>query len=177
MRLAIDVDNTVLDWQYTWADEYQLWFDEWLDPVKLGEWGAALTATHFDTWDEFWDWFNTAKVWDKMDPVPGAFGALHAFKAHKIPFLFCTARPDSGRATAYDLAHQWGTVVDFRNDQSKHLSRADLWIDDSPGALQNLADNGKPAIKLVRPWNVGAPATFEAATWPEIVNIIMEENL
>jgi 5'(3')-deoxyribonucleotidase len=176
MRIAVDIDNTTLDWQGTWVDAYHQWFDLWVPLDVQNTWNAAIDGTHFDGWDEFWHWFKAAKVWDQMPYVPGAAGALHQLPRLGHQFLFCTARPDHGQRTAVELANAWGTVVDFHNDQSKHLSKADLWIDDSPHAIANLMANGKRVIKLERPWNTEVPAYKSAPDWPAVLEILKEEQ-
>jgi 5'(3')-deoxyribonucleotidase len=175
MRVAVDIDNVTEDWEGGWVEAYQLWFDREVDPAQLGRWDAMTAATHFGSTAEFWAWFRRAEVWDRLEYVPGAPSGLEFLQTDPgFSFVFCTARPDHGSHASRRLATKWGTFVDFYNDTSKHLSRADIWIDDSPHVLENLADHGKPSIRLERPWNEGAPSTFSAATWPEIIAILKE---
>jgi 5'(3')-deoxyribonucleotidase len=175
MRIAVDIDNVVEDFQNGWAEEYVLWFDREPDPTRMGQWDALTTATHFETATQFWNWFQAANLWAKLPPVPGAQGGLEWMKAHPhVNFLFVTARPVHGELASRHLANRWNVPVEFRNDTSKHLAKADLWIDDSPAVLANLHAHGKPAIRLERPWNEGAPATFSAPHWPGILDILKE---
>lgn len=175
MRVAVDVDNVVEDFQNGWAEQYALWFDREPDPTKMGQWDALVTATHFETAGQFWSWFQRADVWSKLPPVPGAQGGLEWMKDHpSVHFLFVTARPPHGEAATAKLAANWSVPAVFLNDTSKHLAKADIWIDDSPSVLANLHANAKPAIRLERPWNEGAPATFSAPHWPGILDILKE---
>jgi hypothetical protein len=175
VRIGVDIDNVVLDWQNAWADEYQKWFDKYIPVDKLGVWDAALSATHFPDWDEFWHWFQAARIWDKMDYVPGAAGGLYQLQHLGHTFMFVTARPEHGEPSARQLATAWKVPVDFLNDTSKHLAKVNVWVDDSPAVLQNLANHNRKAIKLLRPWNQDAPATWVAEDWPQVIEILKGE--
>lgn len=175
MRIAVDIDNVVEDFQQGWADEYAIWFDREPDPARMGEWDAMVTATHFETVDHFWTWFRRADVWSKLPPVPGAQGALEwMLEQEHVRFLFVTARPGHAQGPTDRLAKRWGVDVEYRSDTSKQLAKADIWIDDSPKVLEVLHATGRPAIRMERPWNTGAPSTFSAPHWPGILDILKE---
>jgi hypothetical protein len=174
MRVAIDLDNTLLEWQYHWADLYQLWFDREVDQVALREWDACVNATHFESHVDFFEWFEQAHGLVAQPWVPGGPGALFWMQQERIPFMFVTARHPAGVRQARELAKDWQAPIEFLSPKSKHLAAASVWIDDAPDVLENLVVHGKTAIRLERPWNEGAPATFSAATWPEIVEILKE---
>lgn len=174
MRVAVDIDNTVQEWQGRWVELYTHWFDREVDPAVVDTWDALVTGTHFETAAEFFAWFDRAGGWNDLEYVPGAAGGLYQMQQLRIPFFFVTAREPEGQVPALKFANEWGTHVQFLNAKSKHLAKADLWIDDSPEVLANLADHGKTAIRFEQPWNHGAPATHSAATWPEIIEILKE---
>jgi|CXWL01.1.fsa_nt_gi 5'(3')-deoxyribonucleotidase len=176
MRVAVDIDNVTLEWQYHWADLYQHQFDVEIPLARLATWDACLTETVFESMAEFYEWFNEADGWRTQPFVPGVQGALRWIgKMPDCRFLFVTARPPSGERAALALAGQFQVPVEFRNDLSKRLVRADIWVDDSPEVLADLAAAGKRAIRFVRPWNEGSPATYSAGNWPDVMSYIKGE--
>lgn len=173
MRIALDIDNVVLDWQGHWMDLYTLHFDREVPYEVTGLWDACTLGTHFADHDDFFGWFAEAGGWDSIGYVPGAPGALAWLKRQPgWRFEFVTSRPRAGEESARALARKHGTTVRFLGNRDKHLAHASLWIDDSPEVLTNLAEHGKRAIRLERPWNEGAPATWSAPHWPAILEIL-----
>jgi 5'(3')-deoxyribonucleotidase len=176
VRLAVDVDNVTVAWQEHWLDAYPLWFDREVDHTKLGLWRCHVEGTHFPSANQFFKWMEKAGLWDDIPYVPGAAGALWELQKHPHhSFIFCTARHEGRpQETARVLAEVWDAPIDFRNAQSKHLTKADLWVDDSPEVLASLLANGKPCIRFEQPWNVGVDATFHARDWHEVLEIVEE---
>jgi hypothetical protein len=181
VKLACDIDNVVLEWQQTWADLYAEWFGKLVPAEALQSWNACLEATHFETMDEFYEWFNHAGGWALMPNVPGAMGGLWELQKLKVPFSFCTARPKEGEPSAIRLAEKCSTTVTFLNAKSKHLAMATIWLDDSPEVLVNLVDHKKRAIRFDRPWNRALPKKYEskllvARDWSDVVEICAAER-
>lgn len=172
MRVAIDIDNVIVDWQGHWIDLYTQWFDREVDPEVAGTWDALTTGTHFEDAKAFFNWFQYAGGWDTLPHVAGAQGALYQLRQLQVPFVFVTARPTAGEESARLLARQWGTGVQFLHAQSKHLAGADIWVDDSPEVLENLYTRNLKAIRFEAPWNSDAPATHSAADWPAAIEIL-----
>lgn len=175
MRIAIDIDNVVLRWQDRWAELYELWYGKKIPAAKLTTWNACLDETHFTSMGEFYDWFLDADGWN-MQYVPGALGALRTLKqeaTHRL--MFVTSRPLAGQVSAYRLAAERGIRVEFRGNTAKHLTKADVWIDDSPEVLASLVENGKTCIRFEQPWNKDCTTfTHTAKNWAAVLQILKE---
>ena len=65
--------------------------------------------------------------------------------------------------------HAQARTRDIVHASDKTLFCGHVLIDDSPGQLQNWVDSGRPAIRVVRPWNQNAPG-IPARSWDEIVD-------
>lgn len=209
MIVALDLDNTLVEWQTHWANLYEQWFgpllpvertepeprfedfvepggDElpwfeaysaWLgDP--LSEWDACLKYTHFETIDEFYQWYDKANGWATQPWTPGAQGFLYELDQHPhIDYRFVTARPtQAGALEAVQRVLPWGGALTVTNNTSKHTVKADIWVDDAPEVLESLAANGKKAIRFAQPWNEGVEAFAVANSWAEVLTIL-KENL
>lgn len=191
MIVALDLDNTLLEWQTHWADLYGRWFGlghtdpyeyitsfgpEEVDP--LAEWDACLKYTHFETIDQFYAWYDKANGWATQPWTVGAQGFLYELDSHPhINYRFVTARPtDAGYIEAIQRVAPWGGNLSQRDNQSKHLVKADIWVDDAPEVLESLAANGKKAIRFAQPWNEGVEAFAVANSWADVLTIL-KENL
>jgi len=173
VKLAIDIDNCVLEWQYHWARLYEQWFSEKLDQDALGSWNACLDLTKFENMDQFYAWYSVADGWDTQPYVYGAKGFLWELRQDKVHYEFVTSRPWDGEEPAKRLARRESTTVLFRGNQAKWTAHADLWVDDSPEVLTSLVEHGKRAVRFDQPWNRDLPKKVEkqllvATTWPEV---------
>lgn len=179
MRLAVDVDNVVLEWQYHWSDLYATWFARRVDAEMLMRWDGCIAGTHFKDMAEFFDWFHRANGWRTRPWVPGAPGALDELHELGVDLTFCTACPTEAEGPTTQILQPWlvypTSHIDFLQPKSKHLCRADLWVDDSPEVLDNLAANGKKSIRFQQPWNKRHKgATAFATDWVGVVNLVKE---
>lgn len=190
MIVALDLDNTLVEWQAHWANLYHQWFG--IDPAMttfdtdgpgewrntLDEWDACLKYTHFETIDEFYQWYDKANGWATQPWTPGAQGFLYELEQHPhIDYRFVTARPtQAGALEAVQRVLPWGGSLTVTNNTSKHTVKADIWVDDAPEVLESLAANGKKAIRFAQPWNEGVEAFAVANSWAEVLTIL-KENL
>lgn len=173
VTLAIDLDNVVVEWQSHWADLYNVWFDNitglWSD---LSEWDSCLTQTGFGTLPEFFAWYEEADGWATQPYTRGAQGFLRDLQMGGVPFVFVTARPPAGHDAARQIAARWGTHVHFANNTSKHLVKADVWIDDAPEVIESLTLHGRKVIRWAKPWNKDVVADHVAYSWDDVRSIL-----
>lgn len=177
MRIGVDIDGVVLDFQQTWAELYQEYFDRYLPYEALRSYDALLTHTHFEDMVEFNDWFSRAGGWRNMPWVPGSRGGLDGCVArgHRIDLV--TARPDCAKQDTLRWFETWipkGTTLYF-TDQ-KHEVPCDLYIDDTKHVIESLVANGKKAVIFDQPWNRHtintAGSTVRAGDWHQVVEIV-----
>lgn len=175
MRVAIDIDNVVLRWQDRWAELYELWYGKKIPASRLTTWNACLDETHFPSMSSFYVWFAEAGGWN-MQYVPGALGALQTLRSDRLHRLvFVTSRPEAGRESAVELSGRHDIPVEFRGNTAKHLTKADVWIDDSPEVLASLVENGKTCIRFEQPWNKDCTTfTHTAKNWAAVLQILKE---
>lgn len=191
MRIAIDLDNTLCEWQYHWMTLYNFWYGTELSKADGNDWNACLDKTHFNTMSEFYDWFEAADGWKTQPFVTGAEGFMYDLdrickdSAGRHSYLFVTSRPTHlGKMAAHELVKGlYGAQVAFANDESKGQQNADIWIDDSPAVLVALAQAGKKSIRFARPWNSGLrngdgvpESTHVASTWGQVMDILVHEE-
>jgi 5'(3')-deoxyribonucleotidase len=172
MKLGIDIDGVLGNFQLGWSQLYERWYPGQLDRSKLDQWDAITAGTHFEKDADFWDWSDVAGIWRQLPVMPGAQGALWELRqqtknnvrggapAHEFHFVTNRSRKTEMDTEGWILEH-------FRFVRREY----DL-IDDSPIVLAELRDAGKTAIKFNHPWNKGAPCTVNTSNWRGVVNII-----
>lgn len=175
MRVAIDIDNTLLDWQARWAELYKQWWGRYVPLAVTSRWDGCLSGTKFTSMDEFYEWFTAAGGWTTMEWIHGAQGAIWDLKRAGHELMLVTSRPVAGEASARELASALGLPLYFYGNKDKHRAPADLWIDDAPEVLENLAANNCKAIVFDQPWNDGLdgdPYHQVAFGWDEVVELV-----
>jgi hypothetical protein len=125
---------------------------------------------------QLYDWFWQAGGWDDMGYVPGALGTLSDLLAErKHSLVLVTSRPALGHRSARQLGARFAVPVEFRGNTAKHLTKADVWIDDSPEVLGSLVENGKTCIRFEQPWNKDCTTfTHTARNWAAVLEVLKE---
>ena len=72
MRLGIDLDGVVADFNTGWMNRYNHEHGTALVPEMVTTWDAMLPLTRFSSIDEFW-------TWARNDGGPGLFRSLPVF--------------------------------------------------------------------------------------------------
>lgn len=176
MRVGLDLDNTLLSFQDHWGERYCHWFDR--EPIweRMGEWDALITATHFWSSEEFFDWAARAAMWDDMPWEPGAQGVIDQLLTDGHQVAFVTARHGNqipGTERWFKTCGFAGQVELHTAMKRKSLVKCGVYVDDSPEVIQSLLRDGKNVIKFERPWNTDVPC-LSAATWPDVYTKIKE---
>ena len=96
MRLGIDLDGVVADFNAGWMRIYNEEFGSALQPEAVQTWDGLAELTHFPDMDAFWRWAaggDRASVFRYLEPYHGAVAALADLgRVHEIVIL--TAKPD-----------------------------------------------------------------------------------
>ena len=178
MKIGVDLDGVVLEFQRTWARLYEEWFDILVPTAGLNEYDALQDLTHFENTKEFFEWFTRAGGWQNMPWIPGAPGGIDGLlfdRGHDV--VFVTARRSEARddTKAWHFYSPWrhNTTLVFKSEKSR--ADCDLYIDDSPHIVKELVAQGKPVILLDQPWNRGVAVstlTVRALDWHEVLMLV-----
>jgi hypothetical protein len=166
----------MLDFHGALAYRYYEWFGESLGPFL--EWDDILRLTHFESWHKLWEWCDRANVWHNLPWIPGAPGAIDKllWDGHQIAFV--TARDGGGAAAAQTwwASGPWAlnpnTSIHTNLGNRKHAVKCSVYVDDSPGVLQALADEALTAIRFEKPWNAHMKVKRSAKDWQKVLDII-----
>jgi hypothetical protein len=155
---------------------YNLDFGTTLEPSLVLEWDGLHRLTHFGSMAEFWAWAQGEgrSTFRDAPPLPGAIEAIKRIGArHRVAIVsskFDWAIPDS-LAWLADHAVP-AREVHFLWD--KTLARCDVYLDDAPHQLQELAAGLPEAVvcRMVHPWNSPLPGVVDVHSWEEFEAIV-----
>jgi 5'(3')-deoxyribonucleotidase len=173
MRLGIDLDGVVADFDRGWTSSYTAEFG--VAPRQaVPEWDGLHRLTHFPDMAAFWDWMHTRGVFGRLDPIPGAVeGLTELAREHEIVIISAkddAAIPDTLRW----LAQLRIPTREIHFTGAKHTVACDVYLDDSPIVLPALVRHRPGALicRMVAPWNTPVPGTVDVTDWPGFLEAV-----
>lgn len=163
MKLGLDLDGVLVDWDAHWRQLYEHWFDR--RPKQSPGWNAPIDDTHFADWGEFWTWAARVgdRFWEDTPIFPGVQGFLCELADKAVEVHVITNRPGDALAPTKRLVinRLWPAKVEVPN---LHLARdrktivdCDIYVDDNPARLDEYVLEEKKCVRISRPWNEGHP--------------------
>lgn len=181
LKIALDIDGVLADWEGHTRAMYETWFGSRLRPST--HWHHLEEQSHFSSSDEFWEWINRVPTfWDDMPPIPGALGGVYDLLAHNHTFILVTNRKsDISVSTKRWVERHWPTFAGKPFPRIEHVAQAksvvdaQVYIDDNPRVLAQLVEAGKPyVIAFKQPWNshLKMEGLTVANGWRELVGVV-----
>ena len=180
MRLGVDLDGVVADFNRGWIDRYNAEFDTDIAHDAVTTWGGLTALTHFPDMDEFWLWasdFGDGSLFRHLETYPEAVPALERLAQDK-DVVIITTKP--GWAVADTLAwiadHRLPTreVHIVEMGAPKWVIPCDVYLDDAPHVIEEIHHNRREATvcRYVRPWNIPVPGVHDIADWKEFEELV-----
>ena len=177
MRLGIDLDGVVADFNAGWMELYNEEFGTNLTPDLVDHWDAIPDLTHFADMGEFWHWasdLDGASLFRHLRPYPGAVEALDRLAvSHDVVII--TTKPDFAVHDTYQWISQHRLpTTEVHITERKWEVACDVYLDDGPHVLRGLARFRPDAVvcRYVRPWNhdlAGTVAVIDFADFERVV--------
>ncbi len=181
MRLGIDLDGVVADFNTGWVGRYNHEFEADLTTDQVDSWDAMGYLTHFESLGAFWRWAargDHGSVFRHLETYPGALETLERLaKHHEIVII--SAKPD------WALHDTYAWIADHRIPTREiHITDAkwrvpcDVYLDDSPRQIVELHTNRPEAVmcRYVRPWNEGVPGVHDVESWEEFEAFVAQHR-
>ena len=173
MRLGIDLDGVVCDFNAGWMQLHMAEFGSELKPEMVVSWDNLHELGGFADMQAFWRWAQATddrpSIFRHLEPYPDALATLHALRdaGHRIVVLTAKphwAIPDTLRWIADHELPTEEIHIRYR----KYGIDCDVYLDDSPIVLPELVRHRPTAAicRMVRPWNEPVDGTAEIADWP-----------
>ena len=178
LRLGIDLDGVVADFNVGWMERYNSEFGTDLDHTQVVMWDGLQRLTHFESMDDFWQWARSgpASIFRHLPVFDGAVEAMHELaREHRIVIVsakFDWAIPDTlawmgeHRLPAREIHFVW----------DKTSVPCDVYLEDAPANLEALVAARPEALvcRMVRPWNRPLPGALDVTDWGEFRAAVAE---
>lgn len=178
LRLGIDLDGVVADFNTGWMERYNREFGAALHDSQVTSWDGMVRLTHFPSMDEFWAWAQQggASIFRDLPPFPGAVETMRELATeHRIVIIsskFDWAIPDTlawmseHRLPAREIHFVW----------DKTTVSCDVYLEDAPHNLEDLVAAHPDALvcRMVRAWNKPVGGAFDVADWAEFARAVAQ---
>jgi len=176
IRIGIDMDGVLADFNTGWMSRYNQDFGTDLDASLVREWNGLHTLTHFETMGQFWEWAQGRgrSTFRDAPPMPGAIETIKRIGArHRVCIVsskFAWAIPDS---LAW-LADHGVPAREVHFLWDKTLADCDIYLDDAPHQLEELTAGVPDAVvcRMVHPWNDPVDGVVDVHTWEEFEAVV-----
>jgi uncharacterized protein len=160
LRLGIDLDGVVCDFNAGWMDLHRAEFGSDLNPEMVVTWNNLHELGGFADMGAFWRWAqekaDRPSIFRHLEPYPNAIETMHWLRAQGHSIVIVTAKP---RWAVADTL-RWIADHDVPTDEihirfRKYRVECDVYLDDSPIVLPELVKHRPSAsvCRMIRPWN------------------------
>lgn len=178
MRLGIDLDGVVADFNTGWIRRYNSDFgaDVAFDAVEA--WDAIPSLTHFRHMGEFWKWaqdHDGHSLFRHLETYRGAVEALWDLAKRKHHIVIVTTKPPWAIHDTFAwIAEQRLPTREVHIVNRKWEVDCDVYLEDAPHNLEKLVANRPDRVvaRFVRPWNEPVPGTVDIESWDEFKKLV-----
>lgn len=180
MRLGIDLDGVVADFNRGWITRFNRDHSTSLTIDDVLEWDAPMTLTGFADIDEFWAWFATAgdnggSIFADLDAYPQALDALRGLDSLGHELVVLTTKPDFAvHETLRWLAEHRFPTREVHLLEVKADIECDVYLDDADHNLESIAARRPDATvcRYVRPWNRHHAGVVDVEGWDDFRGVV-----
>lgn len=171
LRLGIDLDGVVADFNEGWTRLYNAEFGADLVADEVTMWDAPAELTHFGSMNGFWRWAATcgdgSSLFRVLRPYPGAVDAL-ADLATRHQVVILTTKPSYAASDTFAwIAEHRLPTTEVHIVDDKTAVACDVYLDDGDHNLEALLAIRSEALvcRYVRPWNKAHPGAVDVTSW------------
>jgi len=174
MRLGIDLDGVVCDFNAGWMELHKAEFGSELVPEMVVGWNNLHELGGFSNMEAFWNWAQANEdrpsIFRHLQPFPDAVETLHALRDTGHTIVIVTAKP---RWAITDTL-RWIADHDLPTEEihiryQKYTVGCDVYLDDSPIVLPDLIRHRPESrvCRMIRPWNKPIDGAIDITDWIE----------
>ena len=177
LRLGIDLDGVVAEFNGGWMSRYNQEFGAELTPDMVTRWDGLADLTHFDHMGAFWHWARNdggPSIFRDLPLIDGAAPALNQLAIdHNIVII--TAKP---RWAIHDtfawLSDNEIPTREVHITSKKWAVECNVYVEDSPFQLPNIVARRPDAMvfRFVRAWNEPVAGAHDINSWAELTDLI-----
>lgn len=178
LRLAIDLDGVVADFNAGWISRYNEEFGETIPHDAVTTWDGLHELTHFPNMSGFWRWAQgrgDGSIFRHLDTYDGAVDTLWRLMKSGHQIVITTSKPGWAihDTFAWISEHRIPTREVHITDEKWRVP-ADVYLDDSPWQISEIHSMRPEAdvVRFVRPWNEHVPGVHDVAGWDEYEDLV-----
>lgn len=179
MRLGIDLDGVVCDFNAGWMRLHADEFGSDLDPAMVTSWDSLHALGGFADMGAFWRWARGSEerpsIFRNLELFPGALETMTDLVRRKHRIVIITSKPGwAVPDTLRWLADHDIPTREIHVTHAKHEVECDVYLDDSPTVLPALVRHRPGAVvcRMVRPWNKPVEGTVDVTDWSEFHQVV-----
>ena len=183
MRLGIDMDGVMCDFNAGWMRLHAAEFGSELRPEMVVGWNGLHELAGFADMTEFWAWAQgrdeRASIFRHLEPFPGALATMRALADAGHDIVVLTAKPDWAIPDTLSWLGEHAVPtreIHVRDD--KHVVDCDVYVDDSPAVLADLQRHRADRLvcRMVQPWNRPVDGTVDVGSWDDVWSVVTERS-
>jgi 5'(3')-deoxyribonucleotidase len=177
MRLGIDLDGVVADFNTGWMSRYNTEFGTELSPSQVTTWNAMIPLTHFADVEAFWSWAASGDgpgLFRDLPVLPGASDALDRLAVSHDIVIITTKPPWATADTFAWIADHAIPTREVHITDEKWRVDCDVYLDDGPHNLESLVRErpDRTVCRFVRPWNLPVAGAIDIPDWETFVALV-----
>jgi 5'(3')-deoxyribonucleotidase len=181
LRLGIDLDGVVADFNTGWMTRYNVEQGTNLTPDQVTHWGAMIPLTHFASMTDFWRWARNDDgpgLFRHLPMLPDAHSTLTRLSKHH-QIVIITTKPRWANAETFSwIGDNAIPTREVHIIGRKWLIDCDIYLDDGPHNLEALVTHRPDSVvcRFVQPWNYPIPGVRDIDSW-ETFEYVVDQYL
>ena len=177
MRLGIDLDGVVADFNAGWMVRYNEERETTLTPEHVDHWDAMVSLTDFETDLDFWEWAKNGEgpgLFRHLPVFDDALPALNRLAVDHDIVIITTKPPWAIHDTYAWLSDNRIPTHEVHITEKKRRVDCDVYLDDGPHNLESLVKErpDRTIVRFVRPWNHPVFGVMDIADWNEFEALV-----
>ena len=180
LRLGIDLDGVVADFNAGWIARYNDDFDASVPLDAVQVWDGIHELTHFPDMAGFWEWargHGRGSIFRHLETYDDAVPTLERLsKAGHDIIVITTKPPWAVHDTFAWIADHRIPTKEVHMTWHKWRVPCDAYLDDAPHQIESIHRARPEALmcRFVRPWNTPVPGVRDVEDWAQFEAVIAE---
>jgi 5'(3')-deoxyribonucleotidase len=178
VRLGIDLDGVVADFNAGWIRRYNEEFGSEIGLDAVDHWDAIPSLTHFENMSGFWKWardLDGHSLFHHLEPYPDAIETLGRLARARHQIVILTSKP------YFAISDTFAWIADYKVPtrevhilEHKWKVECDVYLEDAMFNLEDLVAHRPESTvcRFVRPWNSPVAGTHDIQDWDEFATLV-----
>jgi 5'(3')-deoxyribonucleotidase len=180
MRLGIDLDGVVANFNAGWMNRYNNDYGAELTPDMVKTWDTFVALTHFETNQDFWRWARNDGGRGLFRDLPVFPEAIESLKrlSRNHDIVIITTKPHWADAETFAWIAECGIPTrEVHITGHKWKVDCDVYLDDGPHNLESLIVErpDRTICRFIRPWNHPVDGVVDIDSWDSFEALVEKQ--